>query len=57
VCRRIKAEAANKTTIVAISGKPDWEKKAIQAGADAFMSKPLDLQMLHETTNRLLRIL
>jgi excisionase family DNA binding protein len=57
VCRRIKAEAANKTAIVAISGKPDWEKKVVQAGADAFMSKPLDLQALHETTKRLLRVL
>jgi excisionase family DNA binding protein len=57
VCRRIKAEAANKTAIVAISGKPDWEHKAIQAGADAFMPKPLDLQSLHDTTRRLLRVL
>lgn len=57
VCRRIKAEAGNKTAIIAISGKSEWEKRAIQAGADAFMAKPLDLAALQETTKRLLRVL
>ena len=57
VCRRIKGEASNKTAIVAISGKPDYEKKVLQSGADAFMAKPLDLQTLNDTTRRLLRVL
>lgn len=57
VCKRIKSDAANKTAIIAISGKAEWEKKALQAGADAFVAKPLDLEALHETTKRLLRVL
>jgi len=43
-CRRIKADPTNRTAIIAISGQPDWEKKILQAGADAFMAKPLNLK-------------
>jgi excisionase family DNA binding protein len=57
VCRRIKADATNKTAIIAISGQPDWEKRILQAGADAFMPKPLDLEKLQIEAKRLLRIL
>src|SRR5262249_2657733 len=41
VCRRIKGDANNKTAIIAISGQLESETKVLQAGADAFMSKPL----------------
>jgi excisionase family DNA binding protein len=57
VCRRIKSDSSNKTAIVAISGKMDSEQRVLQAGADSFMAKPLDLPTLHETTKRLLRVL
>jgi excisionase family DNA binding protein len=57
VCRRIKADASNTTAIIAISGQPENEKKVLQAGADAFMSKPIDLPKLLVESQRLLRVL
>ncbi len=57
VCRRIKADSSNKTTIIAVSGVAESEKKILQAGADAFMPKPVDLERLHTEARRLLRIL
>ena len=57
VCRRIKADSNNTTAIIAISGQPDAERRSLQAGADAFMHKPLDLDKLHVEAKRLLRIL
>jgi excisionase family DNA binding protein len=57
VCRRIKADSTNRTAIIAVSGIADNEKKVIQAGADAFMLKPIDLDRLHAEARRLLRVL
>jgi len=57
VCRRIKADTKNTTAIIAISGSRDLEAKTLQAGADAFMPKPLDLEKLQEEAKRLLRVL
>ena len=57
VCRRIKADQANKTAIIAVSGVSDSERKILQAGADSFMPKPVDLDKLHSEARRLLRIL
>lgn len=57
VCRRIKADSANKTVIIAISGQAAAEQRILQAGADVFMAKPLDLDKLHDEAKRLLRIL
>jgi excisionase family DNA binding protein len=57
VCRRIKADNNNKAAIIAISGQPETEKLILQAGADFFMPKPLDLEKLLAEANRLLRIL
>jgi excisionase family DNA binding protein len=57
VCRRIKENSANKTAIVAISGVDTNQKKILQAGADAFMLKPVDLDKLHIEARHLLRIL
>src|SRR5437667_12880982 len=57
VCRRIKADSTNKTSIIAISGTSENEKKVRQAGADAFMPKPIDMERLHMEAKRLLRTL
>src|SRR5438093_5154107 len=57
VCRRIKTDSTSKTIVIAISGQPDTEKKVLDAGADAFMAKPVDLDRLLSEANRLLRIL
>ena len=57
VCRRIKENPVNRTAIIAMSGQPEVESKILQAGADCFLPKPLDLDRLMEETRRLLRIL
>ena len=57
VCRRIKGNSRNKTAIIAVSGNNEAETKILQAGADAFMAKPIDLDKLHIEATRLLRIL
>ena len=57
VCRRIKADPSNRTAIIAVSGQSEAEKKILQAGADAFMAKPFDLETLQTEAKRLLRIL
>src|SRR5262245_16688140 len=57
VCRRIKAEPSNKTAIIAVSGTIEKERKVLQAGADAFMLKPINLDQLHAEAKRLLRVL
>jgi len=57
VCRRLKANSSNKTAIIAVSGSSDSEKKVLQAGADSFMLKPIDLDRLHAEARRLLRVL
>jgi excisionase family DNA binding protein len=57
VCRRIKADSNNRTVIIAISGISDNESAILEAGADAFMSKPIDLEKLHGEAKRLLRVL
>src|SRR5438128_3815089 len=43
VCRRIKAGQAAKTTIIAISGQAEMEERILKAGADVFLTKPIDL--------------
>jgi excisionase family DNA binding protein len=57
VCRRIKAGPSASTIIIAISGQPELENKILQAGGDAFLTKPLDLEKLYNEIRSLLRIL
>jgi excisionase family DNA binding protein len=57
VCRRIKADSSNKTAIIAISGTTERQSQVLEAGADAFMLKPVDMDKLHEEARRLLRVL
>ena len=57
VCRRIKADSSNKTAIIAISGTTERQSQVLEAGADAFMLKPVDMENLHAEARRLLRVL
>ena len=57
VCRRIKADSSNKTAIIAISGTTERQSQVLEAGADAFMLKPVDMDKLHAEARRLLRVL
>jgi len=57
VCRRIKADSSNKTAIIAISGTTERQSQVLEAGADAFMLKPIDMDTLHAEARRLLRVL
>ncbi len=57
VCRRIKEDSTNRTTIIAVSGQPELESKVLQAGADCFLSKPIDMDRLRDESRRLRRIL
>ena len=57
VCRRIKEDSSNKTVIIAVSGTSENERKVLQAGADSFMLKPVDLDKLHAEARRFLRVL
>jgi excisionase family DNA binding protein len=57
VCRRIKADTTNRTAIIAVSGTAERELEVLEAGADVFMLKPVDLDGLHGEARRLLRVL
>jgi len=57
VCRRIKADSTNRTAIITVSGNAEREAEVLEAGADVFMLKPVDLDRLHSEAMRLLRVL
>jgi len=57
VCRQIKADPKCKTAIIAISGQADSGSKAVDAGADAFLPKPLDLEGLLGHVKKLLQVM
>lgn len=57
VCRRIKQDPMNRTAIIAISGDHLLERRILQAGADAFLPKPLNLDQLITEVKRLLSLL
>ncbi len=54
LCRRIKAEPATKGMLVMIFSHLQAEDRAYEAGADAFLEKPLNEELLIETLQRLL---
>jgi CheY-like chemotaxis protein len=54
LCRRIKAEPATKDMLVMIFSHLQAEDRAYEAGADAFLEKPLNEELLIETLQRLL---
>ncbi len=57
VCRRIKAGSSASTIIIAISGQSELKEKILQAGADIFLTKPIDFENLYSQVRALLRIL
>lgn len=54
LCRRIKTELATKDMLVMIFSHLQAEDRAYEAGADAFLEKPLNEELLIETLQRLL---
>lgn len=57
VCRRLKAEPGTRAIkILGITGYPDMIPALIEAGADACLTKPLDLSLVRRELKRLLGI-
>lgn len=56
VCRRIKADAATSSTAVLVFSILAAESRARDAGADAFLRKPLSERSLLETVEELLEL-
>ena len=56
LCRRIKSDPATKEMLVMIFSHLQAEDRAYEAGADAFLEKPLNEKLLIETLQRLLDI-
>ena len=54
LCRRIKGEPATKDMLVMIFSHLQAEDRAHEAGADAFLEKPLNEELLIETLQKLL---
>ena len=58
VCRRHQSRLHKQNrSLSPLAAAPRHEKKILQAGADSFMLKPLDLEKLHVEARRLLRVL
>ena len=55
VCRSIRSDPAMKDVLVLVFSILSAEQRALAAGADAFLKKPLDDARLVETVNELLR--
>ena len=56
LCRTIKSDPATKEMLVMIFSHLHAEDRAYEAGADAFLEKPLNEELLIETLQRLLDI-
>ena len=56
LCRTLKAHPETAHIIVMIFSHLQAEDRALEAGADAFLSKPLDEEMLLDTLQRLLAL-
>lgn len=56
LCRRIKTDPATREMLVMIFSHLQAEDRAYEAGADAFLEKPLNEELLIETLQRLLDI-
>lgn len=56
LCRTIKSDPATKEMLIMIFSHLQAEDRAYEAGADAFLEKPLNEELLIETLQRLLDI-
>ena len=56
LCRRIKSDPATREMLVMIFSHLQAEDRAYEAGADAFLEKPLNEELLIETLQKLLDI-
>ncbi len=56
LCRRIKSNAETKHILVMIFSHLQADDRAREAGADAFLAKPLDEELLIETLEKLLAL-
>ena len=56
LCRKIKGDPATQEMLVMIFSHLQAEDRAIEAGADAFLEKPLNEELLIETLQKLLDI-
>lgn len=54
VCRALKSDSSTKDLVVLVFSILSAEDRALEAGADAFLKKPLDDARLVATLNRLL---
>lgn len=58
VCRHVKADPVSRTTkIIAMTGYAEGNarERILEAGADAYLEKPLDLEALHAEVARVVR--
>jgi len=56
LCRSLKADPTTSAIVVLVFSHLHAEDRALEAGADAFMVKPMDEESLIETVSRLLEI-
>ena len=56
LCRTLKSDSTTEHIIVIIFSHLQAEDRALEAGADAFLSKPLDEELLIDTLERLLTL-
>lgn len=54
LCRRLREDPATRDILVVVFSHLDAEDRAVEAGANAFLRKPLDPDRLIETVRRLL---
>ena len=56
LCRRIKSDADTKDILVMIFSHLQADDRAVEAGADAFLAKPLNEELLIATLEKLLTL-
>jgi len=56
LCRKLKENSATKNILVMIFSHLQADDRALEAGADAFLLKPLDEELLMSTLERLLAV-
>ena len=56
LCRRLKSDPQTSSIVVLVFSHLYAEERALEAGADAFIVKPIDEELLIETVSKLLEI-